>query len=86
MLLQGALPDLVLMDVSMPVMDGFTACAELRKLPDGKRVPVVMITGLDDVAVDRARVRGRRHRFITKPINWSILVIASATCCGPAPR
>jgi PAS domain S-box-containing protein len=67
------LPDLVLMDVSMPVMDGFTCCAELRKLPGGTRVPVVMMTGLDDVAsIERAFEVGATD-FITKPINWPIL-------------
>jgi diguanylate cyclase (GGDEF)-like protein/PAS domain S-box-containing protein len=67
------LPDLVLMDVSMPVMDGFTCCAELRKLPGGPRVPVVMMTGLDDVqSIERAFEVGATD-FITKPINWPIL-------------
>jgi len=70
---QAEPPDLVLMDVSMPVMDGFTACAELRRLPGGSRVPVVMMTGLDDVAsIDRAFEVGATD-FITKPINWTIL-------------
>jgi diguanylate cyclase (GGDEF)-like protein/PAS domain S-box-containing protein len=67
------LPDLVLMDVSMPVMDGFTCCAELRQLPGGQRVPVVMMTGLDDVqSIERAFEVGATD-FITKPINWPIL-------------
>jgi len=66
-------PDLVLMDVSMPVMDGFTACSELRQLPGGSRVPVVMMTGLDDVdSIERAFAVGAND-FITKPINWPIL-------------
>ena len=66
-------PDLVLMDVSMPVMDGFTACAELRRMPGGQRVPVVMMTGLDDVqSITRAFEVGATD-FITKPINWPIL-------------
>jgi diguanylate cyclase (GGDEF)-like protein/PAS domain S-box-containing protein len=66
-------PDLVLMDVSMPVMDGFTACTELRQMPGGGRVPVVMMTGLDDVeSIDRAFAVGAND-FITKPINWPIL-------------
>ncbi len=68
-----AMPDLVLMDVSMPVMDGFTACAELRRLPGGTRVPVTMITGLDDTqSIERAFEVGATD-FITKPINWSVL-------------
>ena len=67
------LPDLVLMDVSMPVMDGFSCCAGLRKLPGGTRVPVVMMTGLDDVkSIERAFEVGATD-FITKPINWPIL-------------
>ena len=71
--MRGELPDLVLMDVSMPVMDGFTACAELRRLPGGGRIPVVMMTGLEDVqSIDRAFEVGATD-FITKPINWTIL-------------
>ena len=70
---RAQLPDLVLMDVSMPVMDGFTACAELRRIPGAQRVPVVMMTGLDDVeSIERAFEVGASD-FITKPINWTIL-------------
>ena len=72
-LLRAELPDLVLMDVSMPVMDGFTACQALRQLPGGGRIPVVMMTGLDDVqSIQRAFEVGATD-FITKPINWTIL-------------
>jgi len=71
--MRAGMPDLVLLDVSMPVMDGFTACAELRRLPGGERVPVVMMTGLDDTAsIERAFEAGATD-FITKPINWAVL-------------
>ncbi len=67
------MPDLVLLDVSMPVMDGFTACGALRGLPGGDRVPVVMMTGLDDTgSIERAFEVGATD-FITKPINWAVL-------------
>lgn len=67
------MPDLVLLDVSMPVMDGFSACEQLRKLPGGGAVPVVMMTGLDDTAsIERAFMVGATD-FITKPINWTVL-------------
>jgi diguanylate cyclase (GGDEF)-like protein len=71
--MQASPPDLVLMDVSMPVKDGFTACAELRTLPGGASIPIVMMTGLDDVtSIERAFEVGAND-FITKPINWPIL-------------
>ncbi len=72
-MMKQTMPDMVLMDVSMPVMDGFTACVELRALPGGADVPVVMMTGLDDTqSIDRAFEVGATD-FITKPINWSVL-------------
>jgi diguanylate cyclase (GGDEF)-like protein/PAS domain S-box-containing protein len=72
-LMRGAMPDLVLMDVGMPVMDGFTACTELRRLPGGTRVPVVMMTGLEDVKSIETAFEAGATDFITKPINWTIL-------------
>jgi diguanylate cyclase (GGDEF)-like protein len=72
-LARAGMPDLVLLDVSMPVKDGFSACAELRALPGGDAVPVMMMTGLDDVqSIERAFAVGATD-FITKPINWPIL-------------
>lgn len=67
------MPDLVLMDVSMPEMDGFTACAQLRQMPGGNRVPVVMMTGLEDVKSIETAFEVGATDFITKPINWTIL-------------
>src|SRR3990172_8372032 len=48
-------PGIVLMDVEMPIMDGFLACATLRRLPEGQDTPILMVTGHDDVeSVHRA--------------------------------
>ncbi len=66
-------PDAILMDVNMPEMDGFTACKAIRSLPNGKHVPVLMMTGLEDVeSIDRAFTAGATD-FISKPINWAVL-------------
>jgi DNA-binding response OmpR family regulator len=66
-------PDIVLLDVVMPHMDGYAACAGLRATPGGAFVPVLMLTGLDDVeSIDRAYGVGATD-FISKPINWGIL-------------
>ncbi len=66
-------PDLVLLDVEMPTVDGYLACAKIRALPTGRNVPVVMVTGLEDAeSIDRAYDAGATD-FIAKPINWSLL-------------
>jgi len=66
-------PQIVLMDCMMPVMDGFTACTRLQELPGGDRVPVIMITKLDDDKdVDMAFKAGATD-YITKPIQWAVL-------------
>lgn len=66
-------PDIVMLDVVMPVMDGFSACAELRRRPAGRLTPILMATGLDDVeSIERCYEAGATD-FITKPINWLVL-------------
>jgi predicted signal transduction protein with EAL and GGDEF domain/FixJ family two-component response regulator len=66
-------PDLILLDVEMPKMDGFAACRAIRDLPNGATVPIVMVTGGDDLeAVTNAYEAGATD-FVSKPINWPIL-------------
>jgi PAS domain S-box-containing protein len=66
-------PEIVLIDAIMPVMDGFTCCAELQKLPGGENTPILMITALNDQAsIERAFAVGATD-YITKPIQWQVL-------------
>jgi predicted signal transduction protein with EAL and GGDEF domain/FixJ family two-component response regulator len=66
-------PDLILMDVEMPKMDGFAACRAIRDAANGVTVPIVMVTGGDDLeAVTNAYEAGATD-FVSKPINWPIL-------------
>jgi len=66
-------PDIIMLDVKMPKMDGFTACSRLRQLPGGDDVSIVMVTGLDDVKSIQQAYDAGATDFITKPVNWSIL-------------
>jgi PAS domain S-box-containing protein len=69
----SAQPDIVLLDVMMPQLDGYETCARLRAMPGGATVPVVMLTGLDDdESIDRAYQVGATD-FIGKPITWAVL-------------
>jgi diguanylate cyclase (GGDEF)-like protein/PAS domain S-box-containing protein len=66
-------PDIVLLDVEMPVMNGFEACARLRERPHAEHIPVLMVTGREDLASVNLAYDAGATDFITKPINWPIL-------------
>jgi diguanylate cyclase (GGDEF)-like protein len=66
-------PDLILLDLLMPGMDGFETCRAIRELPGGRYTQILMVTGLNDNAsIERAFDAGAND-FVTKPINWTML-------------
>ena len=66
-------PDLVLLDVMMPELDGFATCMELRRLPGCQHIPILIMTGLDDfTSITHAYEVGATD-FIVKPINALLL-------------
>jgi len=72
-LFQRMHPAIVLLDVLMPDVDGFQACAAIRGQAGGERVPILMVTGLnDDESISKAYDVGATD-FIAKPINPLIL-------------
>jgi diguanylate cyclase (GGDEF)-like protein len=66
-------PDIVLLDVVMPGIDGFTVCSAIRHTASGHDTPVLMMTGLDDLESINCAYEAGATDFITKPINWHIL-------------
>lgn len=66
-------PDVILLDVVMPGLDGFAVCNALRAGPFGDELSIVMVTGRDDLeSIARAYDAGATD-FIAKPINWTLL-------------
>jgi diguanylate cyclase (GGDEF)-like protein/PAS domain S-box-containing protein len=70
---QSNRPDLILLDVIMPDMDGFETCKAIRKLQEGRYSQILMVTGLDDTeSIERAFEAGAND-FVSKPLNWTML-------------
>src|SRR5215813_2060970 len=63
------LPDVILLDVMMPRMDGFEVCRQLKANPRTADVPVVMVTALSDVANRLHGLEVGADDFLTKPVN-----------------
>lgn len=66
-------PDLVLLDVMMPGIDGFETCRQLKKDPEVSHIPVVMVTALSDPSDRVQGLEAGADDFITKPINDTAL-------------
>lgn len=66
-------PDLVLLDVMMPELDGFAVCAELRRLPEGLHTPILIMTGLEDYQSITQAYEAGATEFFVKPINGLLL-------------
>ncbi len=66
-------PDVVLLDVVMPGMDGYEVCRRIRRDPKVSRLPILILTGLGDHdSLERAYEAGATD-FATKPPNWQLL-------------
>ena len=66
-------PNLVLLDVLMPGINGFETCRAIRAMPGGATTPVLMATGLDDIQSIELSYQAGATDFISKPINWALL-------------
>ncbi|MDJ0874284.1 MAG: response regulator [Desulfobacterales bacterium] len=72
--LENTQPDIILLDVMMPEMDGFATARAIRQLAGYEMTPILIMTALEDLeSINRAYEAGATD-FITKPINWVILV------------
>src|SRR5207253_7939305 len=62
-------PDLVLLDVMMPGIDGFGTCGGLRKLPNLQKIQVILLTALSEAKVKVVALAAGADDSVTKPFN-----------------
>ncbi|MBA3533161.1 MAG: response regulator [Ardenticatenales bacterium] len=67
-------PDLILMDIHMPSMDGLAACQALRDLVDGEQIPIVLMTGFNDLHWMARAFEVGATDYITKPFELPLLL------------
>jgi diguanylate cyclase (GGDEF)-like protein len=72
-LFETACADLVLLDIMMPGMSGYEACAHIRAHRLGQHIPIIVMTGLDDRKSILEAYEAGATDFITKPILWDLL-------------
>ncbi len=72
-LVRDEIPDIIFVDIVMPVMDGVIFVSELRKLPETSKIPVVLVTAIDLPGLrSRARTLGVDH-LLGKPCDLDSL-------------
>jgi len=67
-------PDLILLDIMMPFMDGYEICEELKKLAQTKKTPVVFLTAKDAKSDEGRSFRSGGDMFIKKPFSCERLL------------
>jgi len=77
---RGDAPQLILLDLMMPVMDGWEFQRERRRDPDLAEVPVVVLSALDEARAGEAAT----HEFMKKPLDFERLLQIVKGYCGPA--
>ena len=75
----GPLPDLILLDVMMPEMDGFQVCEQLKSDPILREIPVIFITAKDQVADETRGFEAGAVDYISKPFSIPIVLARVAT-------
>ena len=75
-------PDLILLDVMMPRMDGIEACKRLREDPLTAEIPIIMVTTRGEEGIAEASYAYGCNEFVTKPVDAAELVAKVQNCLG----
>jgi DNA-binding response OmpR family regulator len=66
-------PDVILLDLMLPELDGYTVCTCLKEAPATAKIPIILITGARDRDVISRGLAAGADDFVTKPVDWEFL-------------
>jgi CheY-like chemotaxis protein len=73
-IMQAVIPDMVLLDLVMPGINGFEALAEMKRKPLTQAIPVIIITALHDSENKEKALRAGASAYVTKPITQKVIL------------
>ncbi|MEO5362647.1 MAG: diguanylate cyclase [Magnetococcus sp. DMHC-8] len=76
-------PDMVISDITMPIMNGFELCTHLKNNPDTRQIPVLLLTNLADPNDLIYGLAARADSYLTKPYDDQFLLMRVAECLNP---
>ena len=80
-------PDLIVLDIMMPEMDGIETCQNLKSNPETLKIPVVMVTTKGNPEKVEEAFRAGCNDFVTKPINKVVFLDKIRSCLnGQGPK
>ncbi len=68
-----SVPDIVITDIMLPIMDGITLCKKLKNTPETSHIPVIMLTALNTSDSQIAGIEAGADDYIVKPFNFKVL-------------
>lgn len=75
-------PDIIVMDIRMPDIDGYEACMRIRRMPDLAHIPVIFLSAnVQESAIIKSKAAGG-SKFIAKPYDSVDVIHAIETCIG----
>ena len=69
-------PDIVLLDIMMPKLDGFTLCKMMRSNASTRSLPIIFVTAYEALDIEERRIEAGANKVINKPINMDVLIEA----------
>jgi len=79
-------PDIILLDVRMPGLDGYEVCRGLKENPQTKDIPVIFLTAVEDAALNRLAYQAGATACLAKPVPHETLLALIAAVLASAER